>query len=300
MKILFLGLPLGALMLHREGHELVGACISRPAMPGMRRLRRILAARNAPLLGRPDLTAPAVQSLLATTEPDLVVSWFWTRRIPPRLLAFAAHGGVNVHPSLLPRHRGPDPYYWTLASGDTETGVTTHWISADYDAGEVLDQRRVPVPPDVNAWQLARYLDRPTLEALRDTVSAIARGEARSIEQDESLVTHAPRPGDADCEIEWDHPVDVVLRRIRAAAPDPGAFTGFGDETVVVLRARRCERRLRGLDPGDAVLLPEGVTVACAGGYGVTLVEVQRESNGAVLRGREIAALFPGIASIEG
>ncbi len=299
MKILYLGLPLGALMLAREGHELVGACISRPASPGMRRLRRIMAARAAPLLGRPDLTNPTVQALLSTTEPELVVSWFWTRRIPATVLAFAAHGGVNVHPSLLPRHRGADPYYWTLALGDRETGVTAHWISAGYDEGEILAQRRMPVPEGVNAWQLARALDRPSLEALRDVVRAIERGEARGVPQDPALVTHAPRPTDDDCEIAWDAPVEAVLRRVRAAAPDPGAFTGFGDETVVVLSARPLDRALRGLSPGDAVLVRDGVAVACAGARGVLLVEAQRESTGERLRGRDIARLFPGIATLE-
>lgn len=300
MKILYLGLPLGALMLLREGHDLVGACISRPAMPGMRRLRTLMAARKAPLLGRPDLTSAAVQGLLATTDPELVVSWFWTRRIPSTVLALAARGGVNVHPSLLPRHRGPDPYFWTLALGDTETGVTAHWITSEYDQGEVLAQRAIPVPEHINAWQLARALDRPSLETLRDVVRSIERGEARGVPQDESLATLAPRPGDDDCELLWNMPADEVIRRVRAAAPEPGAFTGFGDETVVVLSARKVDRSLRGLEPGDAVLLREGVVVACARSQGVLLLEAVRESNGERLRGREIAKLFPGIATLEG
>ncbi|MFO0651885.1 MAG: formyltransferase family protein [Polyangiales bacterium] len=300
MKILYLGLPLGALMLLREGHDLVGACISRPSMPGMRRLRRLMAERKAPLLGRPDLTSSLVQGLLATTDPELVVSWFWTRRIPSTVLALAARGGVNVHPSLLPRHRGPDPYFWTLALGDAETGVTAHWITADYDQGEVLTQRRMPVPEGVNAWQLARALDRPSLEALRDVVGAIERGEAHGIAQDEALATQAPHPSDDDCELLWDVPADEVLRRVRAAAPEPGAFTGFGDETVVVLSARKIHRSLRGLAPGDAVLVHDGVAVACADAQGVLLLDAVRESNGERLKGRDIARLFPGIATLEG
>lgn len=300
MKILYLGLPLGALMLLREGHDLVGACISRPSMPGMRRLRRLMAERKAPLLGKPDLTSSLVQGLLATTDPELVVSWFWTRRIPSTVLALAARGGVNVHPSLLPRHRGPDPYFWTLALGDAETGVTAHWISADYDQGEVLAQRRMPVPEGVNAWQLARALDRPSLEALRDVVGAIERGEAHGVAQDETSATQAPHPSDDDCELLWDVPAEEVLRRVRAASPDPGAFTGFGDETVVVLSARKIDRSLRGLAPGDAVLVHDGVAVACADAQGVLLLDAVRESNGERLKGRDIARLFPGIATLEG
>jgi methionyl-tRNA formyltransferase len=207
MRILYLGMPIGALMLLREGHQLVGACISRPNSPGMSRLRRALAETGAPLLGRPDLTQPGVQSLLASTEPDLIVSWFWTRRIPAALVALAPQGGINVHPSLLPRHRGPDPYFWTLYREDAETGVTVHRLTEAYDQGPVLLQRRVPVPPRVNAWLLARALDRPSLEAVRDVVRGLAEGtlSEAGIPQDDALATEAPKPTDDDCEIHRAH-----------------------------------------------------------------------------------------------
>ncbi len=208
MKILYLGLPLGALTLLREGHQLVAACISRPSMPGMRRLRRLLAATAAPLLGRPDLTQPAVRSLLASTDPELVVSWFWTRRVPATVLALAPHGGLNVHPSLLPRHRGADPYFWTILEGDAETGVTAHWMTPQYDEGDILAQRRIPVPEDVSAGQLARALDRPTLQMLCEVVRAIERGEVEAHPQNHTFASAAPRPSDDDCELVWDAPVD--------------------------------------------------------------------------------------------
>jgi methionyl-tRNA formyltransferase len=302
MRILYLGMPIGALMLLREGHELVAACISRPASPGISRLRRALAATRAPLLGRPDLTQPSVQTLLASTEPDLVVSWFWTRRIPATIVALAHHGGVNVHPSLLPRHRGPDPYFWTLYREDAETGVTVHRITDAYDEGAVLLQRRVPVPPRVNAWRLARALDRPSLEAVRDVVRGIADGTLteEGAAQDESLATEAPRPTDDDCEILWDHPASRVLARIRAAAPEPGAFTGLGEGTLVVLDAEPYAKAPRGLEPGDVAWLPEGVVVACGAGDAVLLTRARSEDDEVVLTGERIATLLPGLRRVDG
>jgi methionyl-tRNA formyltransferase len=298
VKLIYLGLPLGALMLYREGHDLAAACISRPSMPGMRRLRQIMSTLNAPLLGRPDLTQPAVQALLASTDADLVVSWFWTRRIPATMVALAPRGGVNVHPSLLPRHRGADPYFWTLALGDAETGVTAHRITARYDEGDILLQRKMAVPPDVNAGKLARLLDRPSLEVLRDVVDLIERGEETAIPQDTSLATQAPKPTDEDCELIWDLPVDAVLRTIRAASPDPGAFTGFGDDTLVILKARKAEKVPRGLEPGDVALTPEGVLIACRGGEGIVVLEAAREGEERTRQGRDVAALIPGIGVV--
>jgi methionyl-tRNA formyltransferase len=238
-----------------------------------------------------------VLALLAETEPDLIVSWFWTQRIPSTVVALAAKGGVNVHPSLLPRHRGPDPYFWTIMSGDRETGVTAHWITSQYDAGDVVLQRRMAVPETCNAGQLSRVLDRLSLEVLRDTLAAIAVNDAPAVPQNAALATLAPRPADEECEIVWDAPVDEVLRRVRACAPDPGAFTGFGNETVVVLRAKEASVSLRGLNAGDIVRTSEGVSVACRGGA-VVLVEVQRESNGERFVGDEVASVFPGIATL--
>ncbi len=300
MRILYLGMPIGALMLLREGHQIVGACISRPNAPGVSRLRRALAATGAPLLGRPDLTQPGVQSLLASTDPDLVVSWFWTRRIPATLVALAPHGGINVHPSLLPRHRGPDPYFWTLYREDAETGVTVHRITDAYDEGPILLQRRVAVPPKVNAWHLARALDRPSLEAVRDVVAGIAQGMFASdgTPQHEPDATEAPRPTDDDCEIIWDHPAARVVARIRAAAPEPGAFTGLGEGTLVVLDAEPYPSPPRGLEPGDVAWLPEGVVVACGGGEAVILTRARSEDSDTMLTGENVAALLPGLERV--
>jgi methionyl-tRNA formyltransferase len=251
------------------------------------------------LLGRPDLLQPSVQELLASTDPDLVVSWFWTRRIPPEVLRLAPLGGINVHPSLLPRHRGADPYFWTLALRDGTTGVTVHQVTAQYDEGPVLLQRAVPVPPEVDAWGLARALDRPSLALLRDALYGLERGTlGPSAPQDPAGATLAPEPQDDDCELLWDWPASTVVARVRAASPEPGAFTGFGEDTLVVLKAREAQRPPRGLDPGDVVLTPEGVTVVCGEGSAVVLLAVRREASEEVHRGPAVRALFPNLGEV--
>src|SRR6185436_17968339 len=108
-------------------------------------------------------------------QPDLLVSWFWTTRLPMALIEAARFGGIGAHPSLLPRHRGPDPTYWAIASGDVETGVTVHRIAEDYDTGAILAQERLAIDPHWNAWNLARALDRPSLRLLRATAARFAR-----------------------------------------------------------------------------------------------------------------------------
>ncbi|MFO0627429.1 MAG: formyltransferase family protein [Polyangiales bacterium] len=238
-------------------------------------------------------------SRLAQTRPNVVVSWFWTRRIPRAALDLAVHGGVNVHPSLLPRHRGADPYFWTLRCRDTHTGVTVHRIDEQYDTGPILLQRSVIVPPGADAWRLAKRLDLPSLEALRDTLRALRDGAALpATPQDPALATEAPSPTDDDCEIRWDLPADEVLALIRAASPEPGAFTAVGEESVVILDAEVAPRPVATLTHGECVRDRGAVFITCGDGRALRLLRARGDDEETARTGERLAALFPHAAEV--
>jgi methionyl-tRNA formyltransferase len=219
----------------------------------------------------PNLEASA--AAVAAAKPDLLVSWFWTKRIPASVLAIPKLGAFGVHPSLLPRHRGPDPTFWAIDAGDTETGVTAHVLDASYDTGPVLGRATLAIAPEWNAWTLAKKLDRPSLALLRATVAAFARGAPpRAVPQDEAYATEAPTPDDAMLEIRWNAPADGIVRRIRAASPWPGAFTDIGGKVVTITRGRVATDVPRALAPGEACV-HRGVAVVRAGDHGVALLE---------------------------
>jgi methionyl-tRNA formyltransferase len=269
MRIAFVGLPLAALLLAQDGHTIVWAGICRPQAIGTRRLRNLLG-RNAVAIV-PDL-ANSVNAI-REAKPDLLVSWFWTRKIPRVVRDAAPLGAIGVHPSLLPRHRGPDPTYWAIDAGDTETGVTAHLLDDAYDTGAILGQKRLAIDPTWSAWRLAKKLDRPSLALLRETVRAYARGEppvARA--QDESLATEAPAPDEEQLEIHWADSAEAIVRRIRAASPWPGAFTEIGTAIVTLTRARATTAVPRALDRGEAYVRSDGVAVVRAGDGGVELL----------------------------
>jgi methionyl-tRNA formyltransferase len=231
---------------------------------------------------------------LASTAPELLLSWFWPKRIPPEVLDLATKGAYGVHPSLLPRWRGPDPYFWAIRCGDPETGVSLHQLLAEYDTGAVLTQERLAIDPAENAWSLARRLDRLGLPLLVEAARRLSSGEAwPAIQQDVRRVTAAPRPDDDALAIEWSLPADEILRLVRAAAPYPGAAAELGDASVEVLAARLVAEGLPGaLAPAEAVLI--GDEVAVQTGRGGLLLERVRDARGNVLRGSAIRALFPG------
>lgn len=296
-RIVYLGIPIGALALVGDGLCILAACISRPNFPGMRRLRTALAREGAPVFARPDLGDPDLSRILRSAKPDLVVSYFWHQRVPAAVRELAPEGAIGVHPSLLPRHRGADPVFWALRAGDATTGVTVHVLDEGYDTGATIAARSIAVDPRWNAHALSLALDRPALEALRDTCARLARGEVLArTPQDEALATLAPEPSEDDLEIRWRSPSEDVLRLVRAAAPAPGAFSEYGPSVLTVLAASPTALQL---DPGVAAILDQGVVVGTAD-RAVRLDAVRVDDADEVLRGPDVAAALPGASDLRG
>jgi methionyl-tRNA formyltransferase len=256
MRLAYFGLPLAACLLLRDGHDIALATLSPVEAPGRRRLRRRLGADrllDAAALGRE--LEPAVDAALARTGVDLVVSWFWTRRLPERWLSAGPLGAVGVHPSLLPRHRGPDPFFWAIDCGDELTGACLHRLTPDYDAGDVLLREELPVG-DRDAWALARALDRPSLRLLREGVARLsAGGKLPGTPQDERLASWAPEPAGEQLRVRWSWPTERVLRRVRALSPVPGVPIEVAGQKLFVTRATAADSAPTLLQPGEAALL---------------------------------------------
>jgi methionyl-tRNA formyltransferase len=255
LHLAYFGLPLGALLLGSDGH-ILDVCVTSPiAAPGLRRLRTLHGTRvlRASELG-PELDAE-VDRALAERRPDVLVSWFWTRKLPERWLRTPRLAALGVHPSLLPRHRGRDPYFWAIDSGDSQTGVSVHLLEPEYDVGAVLDRQAIDVGQR-NAWQLARALDRPSLAALRRTLQRYARGELPlAVPQDPAGVTLAPEPTGDLLRVDFHWSTERVLRRIRALSPTPGLPLALADLAFFVTAASPTSHFLPALEPGEAQIL---------------------------------------------
>jgi methionyl-tRNA formyltransferase len=237
----------------------------------------------------PNLASPDLVREVEEAKPDLIVSWFWTKRLPDRVLRIAP--SIGVHPSLLPRHRGPNPYFWAIDSGDDVTGVTAHALERDYDTGPVYDRREIHVDPAWNAWQLARALDRPSLDLLRHVVRAFAERRLPTAEpQEEALATDAPEPSEEELAVRWTWPAERIERRVRAAAPWPGAWTEIGDRIITLVRVSPSTDYPRALAPGEAAVRADGVSVVRAGSGALELWQ-GRDEEDANLGPRELARI---------
>jgi methionyl-tRNA formyltransferase len=288
LKIVFFGLPLAAVLLAHDGHDVLLASFAFTRAAGLRRARLMLGHER--VLIKPNPRDPALHARVRSLAPDLLVSWFWTNRLPMEIITSARLGGVGAHPSLLPRHRGPDPFFWAIASGDEETGVTVHRLEAEYDTGEILAQERLAIDPSWDAWRLARALDRPSLRQLRATVLRFARGEAlHGTPQDPALATFAPTPDEEAAAIRWTWPTRRVLRHVRALAPAPGAWTEVDGAVLTVVHAAPAATYPGMLAPGEGVVEGDRVLVRTADGA----VELLRcEIDGVPVAPSDVRELF--------
>jgi methionyl-tRNA formyltransferase len=188
-----------------------------------------LMARIAGHLGRPvevtvNANAEAFIRCLAAYEPDLVVMASFDQILRPETLAVPPRGWLNIHPSLLPRHRGPEPIYWTIANGDPEAGISIHLTVPRIDAGPILAQRRVPVFDRDTSGTLSKRLVAEGLTALDETLGRLKAGKASPIRPEADPGSYEPPVRQA--ELDWDQPFAQIDRLVRAGDPDqPPSFT---------------------------------------------------------------------------
>jgi methionyl-tRNA formyltransferase len=237
------------------------------------------------------LKDPAVTALLRDLAPDLVVVAAYGRILPRAVLEIPPLGCVNVHASLLPRHRGAAPVAYAIWEGDAQTGVSLMRMEEGLDTGPVYAQRAIPVPPGATTGTLTPLLAELGAQLLVETLPALAAGALVPVPQDPSRATLAPRIRPEDGRLRFEEPAERLERQVRAMDPWPGAFTAAGGERIKVLAANVAGAAPPGAAPGEVVPGPP-VTVACGDGRCLLLTSLQREGRRA-LSSADLVRGFP-------
>jgi methionyl-tRNA formyltransferase len=261
-SIVFFGTPdfavptLRALVAAGRSPVLVVAQPSRPAGRG-RELRDpavVVAAREfgLPFVQPERVRRPEFLDRMRELAPDLAVVVAFGQIFPQSLLDIPRSGCVNVHASLLPRHRGAAPIQASILAGDAVTGVTTMRMTAGMDEGPMLLTAETPIGRGETAGELAPRLADLGADLLVRTLGELERGRLEAVEQDAAAVTYAPKIDKAAARIDWRESAAALERRFRAQSPWPGLETTVRGETVKVLQV---EPRVAGfsLAPGTIV-----------------------------------------------
>jgi methionyl-tRNA formyltransferase len=251
----------------------------------------------------PRVRGGALDALVAEHAPDVLVIVAYGRLLPRAVIERPLHGAINAHFSLLPRHRGAAPVQWSLARGDTQTGVTTMRVVEALDAGPVLLQRQVAILPREHAPALEARLARVAAELLVETLAGVAAGTIAPREQDHAQATIARRLDRADGECELTMTARELEGRVRGFDPWPGAWVRCGPRRLRLVEAYATDR------PSDEapgtiaeMIAGEGLRVACGERTSLVVTTVQLEGRRAMsasdaVNGRVLA---PGVVLSSG
>lgn len=281
MRLIFMGTPAFAVptleSLLAAGHEIV-LVLSQPDKPAGRGRQLVpppVAAlareRGLPLLQPRGLRGPEVQARLREVAPEAIVVAAYARLLPAAVLELPPLGCVNVHPSLLPRHRGPAPIQGALLAGDATTGTSIILLEERMDAGPILGQEPMAITPEDDAETLEPRLAAQGASLLVETLPRWASGDIEPLAQDEAAATYTHLITKEEGRLDWTQPAETLWRQVRAFAGWPGAFTTWRGQPLKVLRASPEPQRPADLAPGTVYLLGAGrpsAGVAVATGEG--------------------------------
>lgn len=308
MRIVFMGSPdfaatiLSALISHHD----VLAVYTQPDRPSGRGLtpaasavKKLAAEQGIKVLQPKSLKSPEEASLLRDLKPEAIVVAAYGLLLPRAVLDIPPTGCINVHPSLLPLHRGASPVTAAILAGDAVTGVTIMLLDEGWDTGPILAQASLTIAPADTTGTLTSKLAELGAHLLLDTLPLWQRKDIARRPQDSTMATYSQTLRKEEGELDWRLMAAELERRVRAFLPWPGCYTRWRGKLLKVLKAHIASGRA---EPGRVVGL-EGGAVAVGTGQDMLALEiVQLEGKKAMsiqefLRGRRdfVGALLQNV-----
>ena len=238
-----------------------------------------------PVFAPENINHPLWVAQIRDLKPDIIFSFYYRDLIKPEILDIPPAGCLNLHGSLLPRYRGRCPINWVLVKGETETGVTLHYMTPRPDDGDIVGQHRFAIDPDDTALTLNQKAVTAAVQLLSEVLPRIVDGTAERIPQDASKASYFGGRRPSDGEIDWRQPAPVVRNLVRAVTrPYPGAFSHIGSRRCFFWSVR--ETAAESGMPGEIVSVAP-LVIRC-GQAAVEVVSAQ-EDGGITLSGRQLA-----------
>ena len=293
MRVLFMGTPdfatlsLAALVEHSApgrlwatGLDLLGV-VTRPDKPAGRGrklafspVKQYAIEKNIPVYQPGPLRGEEAKKLLTSLAPDVIIVAAFGQILPPAILDLPPHCCLNVHASLLPRHRGASPISAAILAGDAETGVTLMLMEEGLDTGPTLVQSAIPIAGDDTTGSLTAKLAELGADLLVRTLPEWLAGGITPQPQDDTHATMTRPIRREDCALDWTRSAEELGRRVRAYSPRPGAFTHWEGRQVKVVEAHPVTSPSGRHTPGECFRDSATSSVLCACGQGALALDV--------------------------
>ena len=247
-----------------------------------------LAARHGiPVFAPDDINHPLWVEKIRAFAPDILFSFYYRDMLKPAILDIPKAGCLNLHGSLLPKYRGRAPINWALVNGESETGVTLHYMTAHADDGDIVCQKKVSIDDNDTAVSLNHKMVTAAAGMLDECLPLIKAGEANRKPQDRAQATYFGGRKPADGLIDWSKSSGQVRNLVRAVTrPYPGAFTYRGQRKIFIWEARQSDLPAGDATPGT-VLSVSPLLVAC--GEGVLEISFAQVDGGIYAPGIQLA-----------
>ena len=280
-----IGVPTLQTLLRSGEHQLTGV-VTQPDKPVGRDqriapspIKKALIETKIPILQPTRIKDRQSIEEIRALLPDTIVVMAYGQILPRTILEIPSLACLNLHASLLPRHRGAAPIQASIASGDSETGITVMYMDEGLDTGDILLQRKIGVLPMDTGGSLHDRLAQIAPKALLEALKLLAQGNPPRVAQANALASYAPKLRRENGRIDWTEPAKVVERKIRAYNPWPGAFAILTDRPerelkLKILSAQIVDGKGR---PGETLCADNRGLIVATGEKALLLQKVQLE-----------------------
>ena len=286
MDLVFLGTPQFAVptleALIAAGHN-VKAVYTQPDRPSGRgqelaqsAVKKAALAHGLPVLQPERIRRPEEIAKLSEFGVPAMVVVGYGQILPQAIIDLAPLGIINVHGSLLPKYRGAAPIQWSIANGETRTGVTTMRINAGMDTGDMLLKAELEILPGDTSPTLAERLSALGARLLIDTLHGLEAGSIMAKPQDHAEATYAPILKKEDGRIDFSRPAQQIVDRLHGFTPWPGAYTSFRGSQWKILAATADESKSEGI-PGQIQAAGKHLLICCGVQTVLEITELQQE-----------------------
>ena len=191
------------------------------------------------------------RKVITALGPDILAVFAYGRIFGPKFLSLFKHGGINVHPSLLPKYRGSSPLLSAILNGDKESGITVQQIALEMDSGDILSQMRFPLTGKETTLSLSKYAAAKGADLLVEVLHRIDEGTADAVPQNDAEASYCGKVEKSDGMIDWAEAAEIIERKIRAFNPWPVCYTFLDGRRLNIFEAEIAEGGKSGTDlPG--------------------------------------------------